>query len=232
MIHEEIFEACGTEQDVSIGILQPKESGRRTQALMALLLDASSRLKESRGGHLPDGVVSNFVQANYTSAGSICGTFAFTAHRLCMFDAEERLLSTILVSREPNHALVVDSSHINVPIAAAGLPPQWHQIFNFTTSFDQRRKGRGRSLLRWVLSNRQRLDLTGDGIWTYVEPPDRAIYVGLGFQHLPSSDLYLHLPGTDNSEYNSRYLDGAAGQEARAPDLKLKCLLMTKKWTA
>jgi GNAT superfamily N-acetyltransferase len=231
MLDEERFEIFVQDDNSTIGRLQPNKHGFRTRALRSLLWDASSRLKKSLGGHLPDDIVVNFVQANYTSEQSICETFADTAHRLCLFDDSERLISTVLVSREPEAALVVDSSHINVSVAAAGLPPCWHQIFNFTTSFEYRRTGRGRKLLNWVLSNRRQLGLTGDGIWTYVEPPDRLLYIGLGFQHLSSADLYLHLPGTDNSEYNGRYLEGVATKPAHGPDFKLKCFLMTKTWT-
>jgi GNAT superfamily N-acetyltransferase len=231
MINQEIFEPYSVENSVTIGVLRPRAGGRRTHSVAELLFDSSSRLRVSRGGHLPDEVVLNFVQQNYTSDRSICESFATTAHRICMFDLEERLLSTVLVSRDPERALVVDSSNINVPISVAGLPPTWHQVFNFATSFHQRRKGHGRHLLQWILRNHERLELAGQGIWTFVEPPDRAVYLSLGFRHLPSCDLYLHLPGTDNTEYNNLFRHDADRQEMRAPDFKLKCFLMTKEWT-
>lgn len=232
MFSDEQFDVLGFIDDKTIGRLQPHKDGCRTHSLKALLADASSRLMVSRGGHLPDAVVTNFVKANYTSELSICETFAESAHRLCLIDKSNRLICTVMVSRDPGVALVVDSTRMNVPVAAAGLPPRWHQIFNFTTSYEFRRTGHGRRLLGWLLSHHRKLGLSGDGIWTYVEPPDRDLYLALGFKHLPSADLYLHLPGTDNSEYNRRYLNGVMTTEARGQDYKLKCFLMTQSWPA
>lgn len=194
-------------------------------------MDASERLKVSRGGHLPDGVVQEYVQRRYTSIESICETFVETGLRLCLLAPTGELLSTVLVSKSPTVALVVDSERINVPTSEIGLPDFRHQIFNFTTAYDRRRFGFGRQLIEWLLTNPARLSLCGIGVWTYVEPPDFYLYQRLEFTHVRKHDMYLVLPGTDNTAYNRRFFPPDIPQPDVPQDRKLKCFFMVREWS-
>lgn len=212
--------------------LHPQPSDGLSEQLAALLADASTRLQESRGGHVPDSIVHDFVQRLYTSWDSLSRTFTLSGLRLGLLSESGSLISTVLVARDPSVALVVNSSAINVRIRDTSLPDlDCHQLFNFTTSLEDRRRGFGRILLNWLQSHSTDLRLAGKGVWSFVEPPDFQIYRGLGFQHLPKGDQYLMLGAeSDNATFHQRYL--APNSITRPADRRqrLKCFYMAKRW--
>jgi ribosomal protein S18 acetylase RimI-like enzyme len=225
-----LFEILEQNKQRTIGLLRPVRDDHLTNLLHRQLMDASERLKESRAGHLPDKIVRDFVQQHYTSVKSICETFVLNGLRLCLMTSAGELVSTVLVSADPNIALVVDSTRMNVSTADVGLKDPRHQIFNFTTAYDKRRLGFGRELIEWLCANSERMGLHGIGLWTYVEPPDFQLYTRLGFTHVSAHDMYLFLPGSDNHAYNRRFLPSGSASHL-PPDRKLKCFFMVREWT-
>lgn len=198
-----------------------------------MLEDASSRLSVKSGGHVPDDIVFSYIKRLYTSRNSVSVTFASSGRRFCLFDANSQVVSSVLVSKDPALALVFDSNNLNVPILQTGLPARnLHQIFNFTTRYSERRRGYGRALLAWIESHSSLIRLSGDGFWTFVEPPDFRLYQALGFTHRPSGDQFFENNVATASQFNDRFLTplGFAGpSDCR---MQIKCFYMEKDWKA
>ena len=221
----------GTTSGLKVVVCHPIQGDILTQAIHEQLSEASTLLKCSQGGHIPDFVVTSIIQRSYTSMQSICCTFRDTGLRVCLVDNDLKLIATALVARSSNTALVINSRAINVESAAVGKDiSHHHQLFNFTTRTNLRGRGFGKILLSHILSNPRTFSLDGDGIWTFVEPPDILLYKSLGFEHLPGLETYVEGDGLDHRDYNRRHLSLTDIPPPYPADRKLKCFVMRQSW--
>src|SRR5215510_15269025 len=96
----------------------------------SLLTDVSSDLAISRGGHVPDDVVSNIIHKQYTTVEAVQQTFAETGVRFAAFDKDGRMVGTLLVSKQPNFILARDSKRLNFTCDGEEFPANLHSTFN------------------------------------------------------------------------------------------------------
>jgi hypothetical protein len=66
---------------LSLSRFEPNDDADLAGRISALLTETSTRLMESRGGHVPDEVVTQIVHPTYTSPEAVRTTFAKVGHR-------------------------------------------------------------------------------------------------------------------------------------------------------
>ena len=218
----------GKSDAINIVLVNPSIDDDVTDQIYNMLDDASSRLAESAGGHVPDQIVMSIIKNLYTSWESIMYTFSQTAHRVCLLDGT-KVISAILIAHSPKRSVVIDSRNINAYYEDM-MHMNLHQIFNFTTRYELRGKGFGGRLINWIRKNPRALCLDGAGLWTFVEPPDFHLYKKLGFHHDGAFDRYLTIESTDNSVFNEKYMSGAGLELPNDTNKRLKCFHMTSDW--
>src|SRR5258708_5189698 len=115
-----------------------------------LLTDVSSDLAVSRGGHVPDDVVSNIIHKQYTTMEAVQQTFAETGIRFAAFDEDKRIIATLLVSKNPSFILAKDSNRLNFTCDGEEFPANLHSTFNLAVRHEHRRRGIARMLFETV----------------------------------------------------------------------------------
>lgn len=190
--------------------LWDKKDKAMAKKISSLIVQSVTAFKETLGGHVPDYFVEQHIHKLYASIESVTTTFQPYGHRFVMVEGQE-LLGTILVSREPDLAFIVDSKHINI-IITPGMhvaPVGYHWIINYVVAPRLRKNGLARYILEEVLA--QKHLWSGRGFGAKVEPPLHNVFERLGFRHLPEYDTFFEegvsLPlGTDAPlEFNVRY---------------------------
>lgn len=185
------------------------------RSISALLTRSSADLMESRGGHVPDQVVTNIIHRHYTSIESVVETFAAVGHRFVVASPSGELVATVLVSSSPD---IVLGSSASQPVGQSKPdldPSGYHSIFNMAVAHPWRRLGIASAMLQHVAKHHRRL-FSGNGWWARAEPPDHDLYLSLGFTHSFEHDSYFNEPVTpsarfdDIAAFNQQYICGCS----------------------
>lgn len=220
----------------SLTIVEPDVDDSIARSVSALLTDSSADLMESRGGHVPDQVVTTIIHRAYTSLESVTQTFARFGHRFAVLGPSRELVATALVSCQPDVVLGL-SGHEPIGPAMPGRHPQgYHSIFNLAVARQWRRKGIARTMLQQIATHHRHL-FTGLGWWARSEPPDHDVYVRLGFVHQVDYDSFFDGTLTpsrqfrDVASFNRHYACDCKRRPltSEAPG-KLRCWAFTQSW--
>ncbi len=201
-----------------------------------LLTDVSSDLAVSRGGHVPDDVVSNIIHTQYTTVEAVQQTFAETGVRFAAFDKDGRMVGTLLVSKQPNFILARDSNRLNFTCDGEEFPANLHSTFNLAVRPEHRRRGIARLLFETVTKDYRHL-FGGHGLLSRAEPTEHECYARLGFQHVPQYDVFFE-PGVELppgfatvQDFNEYYSCACTKEPRRSEKIKthkLKYMIFTK----
>lgn len=220
---------------LSLTIVDAAVDERMARRVSALLTESSADLMESRGGHVPDQVVSTIIHHVYTSLESVTHTFANVGHRFAVLGPAQELVATVLVSCEQDVVLGA-AGHEPVGRAMPGKHPQgYHSIFNLAVARKWRRQGIARAMLRHIAVQHHHL-FRGIGWWARSEPPDHDTYIRLGFVHETEYDSYIDgivMPSrrfSDAATFNSLYSCECRRPVAFKTPQKLRCWAFTQAW--
>lgn len=178
-----------------------------------LLTEATDTFKASKGGHVPDEIVSGIIHKNYTSLFAIQNTFKETGYRFALLDQDDQVIGTALVAKDTETIFIVDGKNVNAQRTnfINLCPPQYHNILNFVIKKDHQQAGYGSELLKRLVAEYRHLFL-GKGLWLRSDPPNHTAYEKMGFFHDTKYDQFLPVDAllpegyTSVEEFNQRNL--------------------------
>lgn len=178
-------------ENLRIHIVDPSKDEKYIEQISELLTQSTELFKATKGGHVPDELVTDVIHKHYTSIDSINNTLSDTGYRFALLD-HDNVVGTILISKDIKNILVVDSLNKNVPVESFPklFPSGYHNCINLAVDTEKRKNGFAKYLLNGVIKDYKDL-FYGKGLSMRADPPTHDALIKIGFSHSMEYDEFL-----------------------------------------